>query len=224
MTPGHSFDGRQMTKNAEIAIQPPVENESIEEFMSAEFDWFAWVLLPLLIFSARVVDVTLGTIRIIFTSRGQKYLAPLLGFVEVFIWITVIAQITKGAQNIAAYLAYAGGFAVGNYVGMYVEDKLALGMLVVRAIVPEHIQELTERLHEGGYGVTSVNAHGSLGPVKLVYTIVKRKDLSEVADIIQGAYPSAFFTVEELRSAERGVFPASYSSFSRNAFFGRKSK
>jgi uncharacterized protein YebE (UPF0316 family) len=160
----------------------------------------------------------------IFTSRGKKYLAPLLGFVEVFIWITVIAQVTKGAHNIVAYLAYAGGFAVGTYVGMYIEDKLALGMLVVRVIVPEHIQELTARLHDRGYGVTSVHAQGSLGPVKLVYTIVMRKDLSEIANIIRDVYPSAFFTVEELRSAERGVFPASYSSFSRRAIFGRKSK
>jgi uncharacterized protein YebE (UPF0316 family) len=125
---------------------------------------------------------------------------------------------------VIAYLAYAGGFAVGTYVGMFIEDKLALGMLEVRAIVPEHIQELTEKLHDRGYGVTSVNAQGSLGPVKLIYTIVKRKDLSEIASIIRDVYPSAFFTVEELRSAERGVFPASYSSFSKRTRFSRKSK
>jgi len=189
-----------------------------------EFNWYAWVLLPSLVFCARIVDVTLGTLRIIFTARGRRVLAPLLGFVEVFIWITVIAQITKGAHNTAAYLAYAGGFAVGNYVGLYIEDKLALGLLVVRAIVPEYIQELTARLHDQGYGVTSVHAQGSLGPVTLVYTIVKRRDLAEVANIIQDVYPSAFFTVEELRSAERGVFPASYSAFPRRAFPGRKSK
>jgi len=82
------------------------------------FDWYMWGALPLLVFFARVVDVTLGTLRIIFTSRGKRHLAPLLGFVEVFIWVSVIAEITKGAHNIVAYLAYAGGFAVGNYVGM----------------------------------------------------------------------------------------------------------
>lgn len=189
--------------------------------MSAEFDWYLWVILPLLVFSARVVDVTLGTLRIIFTSRGKRHLAPLLGFVEVFIWVSVIAEITKGAHNIVAYLAYAGGFAAGNYIGMYIEDKLALGMLVVRAIVPDHIQDLTENLHEKGYGVTCVNAQGSLGPVKLVYTVVMRRNLPEVAEIIRLAYPTAFFTVEELRSSERGVFPSSHSS---PPFFGRKSK
>ena len=189
--------------------------------MIMEFDWYLWVILPLLVFLARVVDVSLGTLRIIFTSRGKKRLAPLLGFVEVFIWVSVIAEITKGAHNLVAYLAYAGGFAAGNYIGMYIEDKLALGMLVVRAIVPDHVQSLTKQLSGKGYGVTCVQAQGSLGPVKLIYTVVMRKDLPEVAKIIQDAYPNAFFTVEELRSAERGVFPPSYSSPS---FFGRKSK
>jgi uncharacterized protein YebE (UPF0316 family) len=188
---------------------------------SAPFDWYVWVILPLLVFLARVVDVTLGTLRIIFTSRGKRHLAPLLGFVEVFIWVSVIAEITRGTHNLVAYLAYSGGFAVGNYVGMFIEDKLAIGLLVVRAIVPDHVQSLTKKLHEKGYGVTSVNAQGSLGPVKLIYTVVMRKDLPKVAGIIQDAHPNAFFTVEELRSAEHGVFPPSYSS---PPFFGRKSK
>lgn len=189
--------------------------------MITEFDWYVWVILPLIVFLARVADVTLGTLRIIFTSRGKKHLAPLLGFVEVFIWVTVIAQITKGAHNLVAYLAYAGGFAVGNYVGMYIENKLAIGLLVVRAIVPDHILDLTKKLQTKGYGVTSVNAQGSLGPVKLIYTVVMRKNLPEVAKIVQEAHPNAFFTVEELRSAEHGVFPPSYSS---PFLFGRKSK
>jgi len=186
------------------------------------FDWYMWVGLPLLVFFARVTDVTLGTIRIIFTSRGKKNIAPLLGFVEVFIWITVIAQITKGAHNVVAYLAYAGGFATGTYIGMYIEDKLAMGMLVIRAIIPEHVKDLTIKLHKKGYGFTSVNAQGSQGPVKLIYTIVMRKNLPEVAGIIQQAYPSAFFTVEELKSVEHGVFPRSSSYNHQNIFWGRK--
>jgi uncharacterized protein YebE (UPF0316 family) len=191
---------------------------------SVSFDWYVWVILPILVFFARITDVTLGTLRIIFTTRGKKYLAPLLGFVEVFIWVSVISEITKGAHNLVAYLAYAGGFAVGNYVGMYIEDKLAIGMLVVRAILPNHIQGLTERLHDKGYGVTSVKAQGSLGPVKLVYTVFMRRNLPEVAKIIQEIYPNAFFTVEELRSSEHGVFPPPYSSHTRDTSFGRKSK
>lgn len=187
------------------------------------FDWYAWVILPLMVFFARLVDVTLGTIRIIFTSRGKKHLAPLLGFVEVFIWVSIIAQITQSAHNIVAYLAYAGGFAAGNYVGMFIEDKLALGWLVVRAILPENQTTLIDELRSAGYGVTSVNAQGAKGPVKLVYTIVSRKDLSNVIETIHNTYPKTFFTVEELRSVEQGVFPVR-SSFRQDTFFGRKSK
>src|SRR5512138_2586238 len=110
----------------------------------AAFDWYTWVILPLIVFLARIADVTVGTIRIIFVARGKKYLAPLLGFVEVFIWITVVAQIVGGAQNMVAYLAYAAGFAVGNYVGMIVEEKLAIGTLVIRVILPKEESALVD--------------------------------------------------------------------------------
>jgi len=150
-------------------------------------------------------------------------MAPLLGFVEVFIWVSVISEITKGAHNFMAYLAYAGGFAAGTYIGLLIEDRLALGMSMIRAIVPEEVKNLTERLREKGYGFTSVNAQGSKTPVKLIYIIVKRKSLPEVAEIIQQAHPNAFFTVEELRSVEHGVFPSVIAS-PQDTFFGRKSK
>ena len=188
-----------------------------------EFDWYLWVGLPLLVFFARVVDVTLGTLRIIFTSRGKRHLAPLLGFVEVFIWVSVIAEITKGTHNLVAYLAYAGGFATGNYVGMWIEERLAIGNLVIRAILPENQTGLLDELRAAGYGVTSVNAQGGKGSVKLVYTIVSRKDLSHVIETIHRTYPKTFFTVEELRSVEQGVFPI-HTTIRQDMFFRRKSK
>jgi len=187
------------------------------------FDWYAWVILPLLVFFARVVDVTLGTIRIIFVSRGKKYLAPLLGFVEVFIWVAVIAQITRGAHNIVAYLAYASGFAAGNFIGMYIEDRLAIGTLVLRIIIPNDADTLIGLLRASGFGVTSVDAEGATGAVKLIYTIVMRRDLANVADIIHKTRPNAFFTIEELRSAQEGVFPRR-NAYRVDTLFWRKSK
>lgn len=184
------------------------------------FDWYTWVGLPALVFLARLVDVTLGTLRIIFTSRGRRILAPILGFIEVFIWVSVIAQVTRGANNIAAYLAYAAGFAAGNYVGMLIEDKLAIGTLMVRVMIPGAVHALTESLGKKGYGVTRVEAYGSQGPVSMVYTIVERKDLPEVAGIIQAQYPNAFFTVEELRATQHGVFPRA----SQEVLFRRKAR
>jgi uncharacterized protein YebE (UPF0316 family) len=186
-------------------------------------DWYTWVILPLIVFLARVIDVGLGTMRIIFISRGKKVLAPLLGFVEVFIWITIVSQIVRGAQNIVAYFAYAAGFAVGNFIGMVLEDKLAIGTLVIQVILTTDGDSLMERLQAEGYGVTHVHGHGASGPVRLIYTVVMRKELSRVVNIIQSTHPRAFFTVEELRSVQQGIFPVRPSA-RRDMFFRRKSK
>lgn len=188
------------------------------------FDWYTWVTLPLIVFLARVTDVTLGTMRIIFVSRGRKIIAPLLGFVEVFIWITVVSQIVGSAKNnFPAYLAYAAGFAVGNYFGMVLEDKLAIGTLVVRAFLSKDGANLVKNLHEKGYGVTYVDGHGVNGPVQVIYTIVMRRELPEVVDIIQETHPKAFYTVEELRSVQQGVFPVRPSRM-QSELFGKKLK
>lgn len=188
------------------------------------FDWHTWVILPLIVFLARFVDVTLGTMRIIFLSRGRKILAPTLGFIEVLIWITVVSQVVGGAQNnLLAYLAYAAGFAVGNYLGMVIEERLAIGTLVIRAILPKHGTELVQSLRDGGYGVTFVEGHGGSGRVILIYTIVMRKELEEVVNLIHTIAPKAFFTVEELRSVQEGIFPMRPTSYQRD-LFGRKKK
>lgn len=185
------------------------------------FDWYAWVILPILIFLARVIDVTLGTLRIIFTSRGQRNLAPLLGFIEVFIWVAALAQLVKSAQNIVAYLGYAAGFAAGNYVGMWIEGKLAIGTVTVRAILRRDPQELLAQLKAANFGVTVVEGKGIQGSVNIVYTTVKRRDLPAVTAIFHQCVPGAFLAVEEVRATEKGVFPASSKT---PLEWGKKSK
>ena len=188
-----------------------------------ESNLYIWIGLPLLVFFARVIDVSLGTLRIIFISRGKKYLAPLLGFVEVFIWIAVVAQIVRGVNDLAAYFAYAAGFAAGNFVGMYIEERLAIGTQVIRIIVPSEADELTANLSAAGYGVTSVDGQGANGPVKLIYTVVKRKDLSIVLAVIHRTHPRAFLSIEDVRSTQEGIFPVQTST-GDGAKWGRKSK
>jgi uncharacterized protein YebE (UPF0316 family) len=172
--------------------------------------------LPLLVFCARVMDVTLGTLRIIFISRGKKYIAPWLGFVEVFIWIAVVAQIVRGVNDLVTYLAYAAGFAAGNFVGMYIEDRLALGTQIIRIIVPNDAKSLTDHLHDAGYGMTLVDGQGSAGPVKLIYTVVKRKDIPLVLSIIHQTHPHAFLSIEDLRSSQEGIFPLHSTNLDKN--------
>ena len=178
----------------------------------SETDWYTWVFLPLLIFFARVIDVGLGTLRIIFTARGKRKLAPLLGFVEVFIWVAVISQMVRGVNHVVAYLAYAAGFAAGNYVGMWIEDRLALGTVVLRIILAQGGDTLAEALHQAGYGVTLVDGQGANGPVKLIYTIVRRKDLPAVLALIHQVTPRVFLSIEEVRQTEEGVFPTARST------------
>jgi len=179
------------------------------------FDWYVWVGLPLFIFLARVFDVTLGTLRIIFTSRGLRKLAPVLGFIETFVWIVAVSSLVKHAQNLAAYVGYAGGFATGTFVGMFLENKLAMGTVTVRAIIRRDPKELIEILHDAGFGVTAVEGQGSAGTVKIIYTTLKRQDLPVVVDIFHRVLPGAFLSVEEVRSTEQGVFPTQKNQFSR---------
>jgi len=105
----------------------------MQEFISG--DIFKWVVFPLIIILARMVDVTLGTLRIIFVSRGNRIIAPILGFFEVFVWVVVISQIMQNLNNPINYVAYALGFAIGNYLGIQAEDKLAIGHLVIRLLL-----------------------------------------------------------------------------------------
>ncbi len=187
------------------------------------FDWYTWVTLPAIIFLARVCDVTLGTLRIIFVSHGKRHLAPVLGFFEVLIWIVVIGQLVQHLHSVTAYLCYAAGFATGNFVGMWLEDRMAIGTYVIRVIVPEGGETLVTRIHEAGFGATRIDGQGFAGPVILVYTIVMRKHVNRVLSIIHEIVPNAFVTIEEVRSYERGIFPVNlaHQSF---APFGRKMK
>jgi len=181
-------------------------------------DMFAWFILPLLIFIARVIDVTFGTIRIIFVSKGEKFLAPIFGFIEIMIWLFAIGQVMQNLTNIYYYIAYAGGFAMGNFVGIIIEDKLAIGKLVIRIITKKDAGDLIEALKSKNYGITIVDAHGATGNVKIIFTVIKRKDVDDVVGMIKLFNPKAFFSIEEVRAANEGVFPLHKHRFDFNAF------
>lgn len=170
-------------------------------------EMFNYVIMPLLIFLARIIDVSIGTIRIIFVSRGKKYLAPILGFCETVIWLIAMGQIMQNVSNIVCYIAYGAGFAAGTLVGMIIEEKLALGILVLRIILTEKDDSVKENLIKNGFGITVVDAHGANGKVKLIYTVIKRKSLDKVTQIIESCHANAFYSVEDARVATRGVFP-----------------
>ncbi len=167
---------------------------------------FQWGILPLLIFMARVTDMSMDTMRIMLLSRGQKILAPLIGFVQVLIWLAVIQQIFLNLSNIFCYLAYAGGFAVGTYAGMMIEERIAIGFQVLRVITRMEGAELIAFLRKEGYGVTVVDGCGTNGKVNLIYTIVKRSEIGKVIGLVNQFNPKAFYTIEDVKFVNEGIF------------------
>lgn len=166
-----------------------------------------WIILPALIFFARVLDVSLATMRIVFVSRGFKYLAPVVGFFEVIIWLLAIRVIMQNLNNAACYLAYGAGFAMGTFVGIFIEKRLAIGNSLIRIITQKESTELIDRLRSEGYGVTSMQANGVKGKVHIVYIIIKRHDFPKVAQVIRKYNPKAFYTVEDITMVSKGVYP-----------------
>lgn len=173
-------------------------------------DIFDLVLLPLAIFVARIADVSLGTLRIIFVSKGMKTIAPLIGFVEVLIWIIAISRIMQNLDNWLCYIAYAAGFATGTYVGLIIEEKLAIGHEMVRVITKRDASELVDKLKSEGYGVTSVDATGAEGEVGVLYIIVRRSMIDKVLKYINSYNPRALYTIEAIKYVNKEIFHKAY--------------
>ncbi len=184
-------------------------------------DVVKYLLLPLFIFVARIFDVSLGTLRIIFVTKGMKSVAPFVGFFEVFIWLLAISRIMQDLNNWVCYVAYAGGFATGNFVGMYLEEKLAIGHEMIRVITRKDATNLIEDLRNKGYGVTSVKAEGIEGEVAVIYIIARRSMIQEVLDEINAFNPRALYTVESIKYVNKEIFHNSEEERRRNWLTGR---
>lgn len=174
--------------------------------------FFTYFLLPVLIFLARITDVSLGTIRIVMISKGQKKWAPLLGFVEIFIWLMAMTKIFENLDNWVCYFAYAGGFGAGNYVGLRIEEKLAVGIVRIQIITRSRADKLIANLREAGYGVTFHDAMGSNGYVSIIYSIIKRHEIKKVENLVKTTNPKAFYSIEDVKSVSHGVYPVKSGS------------
>ena len=166
---------------------------------------FALVILPIVIFLTRIVDVSLSTLRIIFINRNLRYYAVASGFFEVLIWLMVMRQIFQRLDSPACFLAYAAGFATGNLVGMIIENKISIGKVLIRIITRREAVDLVSTLQSSGYGLTFVDATGTTGPVKIIFTIAERKDIESIAALIQRHNPNAFYSVEDVRFVSEAV-------------------
>ncbi|MDH3217103.1 MAG: DUF2179 domain-containing protein [Candidatus Krumholzibacteria bacterium] len=175
--------------------------------------------MTVLIFFARISDVTLGTLRIVFISKGQKYIAPAFAFFEMLIWLFAVRQIMQNLDNAAYYFAYAFGFASGVFVGLNVEERLAMGLRLVRTITRKDASELVAALRDCDFGVTSVEATGNSGKVNILYSVIKRSDADRYIGMVKKFNPRAFFSVEDIRFVSEGVFPQRARSMFRRLGF-----
>jgi len=162
-----------------------------------------YIVNGFIIFLARICDVSLGTIRIVLLTRGLKLQASIIAFFEVLIWIIVVSQIIKHLDHPFYYIAFASGFAFGNYVGLTLENKLAIGNVLVRVITRKDPEKLLSILRENGFIITSVNAEGREGPIMILFSVIKRKQISKFLNLIQTHCPQAFYTIEDIREVKR---------------------
>jgi len=182
---------------------------TILNFLASDAPVFTWVILPLLIFCARIFDQSVGTLRMIFVAKGFKKWAPVFAFFESLIWLLAIGEIMKHLDNPVCFIAYAGGYAMGNYVGMLLDEKMSIGNVIIRVMLKSEAADLIIRLRELNYGITIMNAEGATGKVKVILSIIKRKDLVEFINVLNQYNPQTFYTIEEVRSVNEGVFRAS---------------
>ena len=159
--------------------------------LGGEMVWY----LPLLIFFARICDVSLGTVRTILVIGGHPYISSLLGFFEVTIWVLAVGGVLAYLSNPFALLGYAGGFAVGVIVGMMIEERLALGYRMVRAISTDPESDLSAKLRELDYRVTRVDGKGRDGAVELAFLIVQRRAVPALRKAITELDPRAYISI-----------------------------
>jgi len=179
-------------------------------------------LFPVFIFFAEVLHVTFATIRVLFVARGLKLPAALFGFMEVLVFLLALGQITSNLGNVINYFAFASGFASGSVVGLWVEEKIAVGLLNVQIITNRDAQEMIQYMRDQEFGVTSVAATGRAGSVRLLVILIKRKNLPKLQSIVERFHPNAFISIQDVRTVKNFYGPGALPLGISPALFLRK--
>jgi uncharacterized protein YebE (UPF0316 family) len=174
--------------------------------------WFAAPIGALLIFLLRIVDVSMAMIRMILAVRGKRGLAAIIGFFEVLIWIVAVGQALQHVHSLLHLVGYAGGFAMGNYVGVWLEGRFAIGVNVVQAVCRVNPdadgkgggKAAAAALRGAGFAVTEIQGRGRESDVEILNVVVPRKSVPRVLSLIGDSDPDAFVSVEEVRTTRGG--------------------
>lgn len=162
-------------------------------------------LLSLLIFSLRVVDVSIGTLRIVMLVRGRRWTAGALGFFESLTWVLAAGLVLSNLDSPYKIFAFAAGYATGTVLGSTIERHLALGHAMLRIVSGTDQPSPADRLRDAGYGVTELNGEGMTGEVRIAFSVVARKDTAAALRHIREANPLAYVTVEETTTPDLGA-------------------
>lgn len=169
---------------------------------------FSYLILPLLIFLARICDVSINTVRIIYMLGGRRLTATFLGFFEAFIWLMAIRQIFAHLDNWICYVAYPAGFACGIFVGMIIEERIAYGNVVVRIITRKDPAEFLSLINGLKIRYTKLKAQGPDGEENVIFSVLGRDHLEGFLKKLKETIPTAFYTVEGVKAArESGTLP-----------------
>jgi uncharacterized protein YebE (UPF0316 family) len=175
----------------------------MEVFLSPQ----AWLSAGL-IFSLRLSDMSLDTLRVLFVMRGQKTITWVLGFFQATIFVLALTSVLRDLSNPLNIIGYAAGFATGNVLGMVIEDWLAIGFTHLRVISSRRGPAIAEKLREEGFGVTEIPARGKDGMVSVLNCSVKRKNIEKVRQMVNQVDEEAFITREDIRPVRRGFWRA----------------
>ena len=167
----------------------------------------AWAF-ALIIFILRLIDMALSTLRFLVSMRGKKLSAWLLGFFQSVIFVLAITSVLSSLDNILNIISYAAGFATGGVLGVWIEEKMAIGYVRVEVISSLRGAELADRLRDEGFAVTEVSARGKDGMVSMLNIAVLRKRVNLAAKIIREVDEDAFVTTEQMSAVRRGFWRA----------------
>ena len=161
-----------------------------------------------MIFSLRVIELSLDTIRVLMVMRGRKGPAWLVGFFQATIFVFAISYVLSGLDNPINMLGYAAGFATGTVVGMYIEERLAIGHIQMSIVSSRRGSAIAEKMRAEGFAVTEIPAKGKDGMVTMLSCSVLRRNVDKVRQIVNQADSTAFITAEEVRPVRRGFWRA----------------
>jgi len=164
------------------------------------------IILYIAIFCAKLIEVSVATLRTVLNNRGQKRLAACIGFFEVMIWVVVASNVLNNiTEDPIKVLVYCFAFSMGNFIGVTLEEKLALGMSVVEVLAKQDIaQNLADALREKGYGVTTIESSGKETKMVILKLFIKRKQIPDATQIIRDAGADVIFSVSDVKKVTGG--------------------